>query len=210
MLLSSFPLLAMSSLRHVVKRTVHKERHQPANRAKFGLLEKKKDYLIRAKENHRRTDFINNLKKKAFLKNPDEFYFKMNSTKTREDGKVTLGGELSADEKKLLVTQDIKYVVNRRQADIAQAARLEALALPSSEGKRTVFLEDGEEADNVLVEPLKLNSKLTKKVNALKDRAEKLTRVMQVLQVKKDAENAKGAKKTFQGSQYRYKAERKK
>ena len=199
----------MSSLRHVVKRTVHKERHQPANRAKFGLLEKKKDYIIRAKENHRRTDYINNLKKKAFLKNPDEFYFKMNSTKQREDGKITLGGELSADEKKLLVSQDIKYVVNRRQADLAQAARLEALALPASEGKRTVFLEDGE--SNVdLVEPLKMNSKLTKKVNALKDRAEKLTRVMQVLEVKKGLDNSKGAKKTFQGSQYRYKAERKK
>jgi len=86
----------MTALRHVVKRTVHKERHQPANRAKFGLLEKKKDYLIRAKENHRRTDYLNNLKRKAFLKNPDEFYFKMTSTTRREDGKISLGGALSA------------------------------------------------------------------------------------------------------------------
>ena len=48
----------MSSLQNAIKRRTHKERAQPAARAKFGLLEKHKDYVERAKDFHRKENTI--------------------------------------------------------------------------------------------------------------------------------------------------------
>lgn len=44
----------MSSLRHVVKSRPYRERSQPAARAKLGLLEKHKDYVLRARDFHKK------------------------------------------------------------------------------------------------------------------------------------------------------------
>ena len=55
----------------------HRERAQPAAREKLGLLEKKKDYLLRAKDFHRKEKRLKAMRAKAAMKNPDEFYFGM-------------------------------------------------------------------------------------------------------------------------------------
>ena len=57
-----------------------KERSQPARRQKLGLLEKHKDYVVRARNFHAKEDRIKALQAKAEMRNPDEFYFKMSST----------------------------------------------------------------------------------------------------------------------------------
>lgn len=54
-----------------------------ANRKKLGLLEKHKDYVERARDYHRKEDALNVLRNKARDRNPDEFYFKMVNTETR-------------------------------------------------------------------------------------------------------------------------------
>jgi U3 small nucleolar RNA-associated protein 11 len=71
-----------SSLRNSLHRRNHKERAQPAHRAKFGLLEKHKDYVMRARDYHSNQDRLTRLKQKAADRNKDEFYFRMNSEKT--------------------------------------------------------------------------------------------------------------------------------
>ena len=71
----------MSSLKNIVKTRTYRERDQPTARKHLGLLEKKKDYKLRAKDYHRKEDAIKALKEKALFKNPDEFYFNMSNTK---------------------------------------------------------------------------------------------------------------------------------
>ncbi|MBA0750059.1 hypothetical protein Gogos_003921 [Gossypium gossypioides] len=46
----------MSSLRNAISRRAHKERAQPSSRKKFGLLEKHKDYVVRAKAFHKKEE----------------------------------------------------------------------------------------------------------------------------------------------------------
>ena len=75
------PPSAMSSLKNLVKTRTYRERSQPKARAKLGMLEKHKDYKLRAVDFHRKEDALKKMKEKAALKNPDEFYFNMVRTK---------------------------------------------------------------------------------------------------------------------------------
>lgn len=67
----------MSSLRNSVHRREHRERSQPNARQKLGLLEKHKDYVLRAKDYHSKQDRLKALREKAYFRNEDEFYFGM-------------------------------------------------------------------------------------------------------------------------------------
>ena len=72
----------MSSLRNSLHRRNHKERSQLAHRAKFGILEKHKDYVLRAKDYHSKQERIKILRRKAADRNKDEFYFGMVNQRT--------------------------------------------------------------------------------------------------------------------------------
>ena len=70
-----------SSFMGLIGVRIHKERAQPAKRRKYGLLEKHKDYKIRANDYHKKQQILRNLQRKAELKNEDEFYFSMEHQK---------------------------------------------------------------------------------------------------------------------------------
>lgn len=109
----------MSSRRNAIPRRAHKERAQPQSRKKFGLLEKHKDYVIRAKAYHKKEESIRRLKEKAAFRNPDEFYFKMIKTKT-VDGVHRLESEANKytqEELMLMKTQDIGYILQKLQSE---------------------------------------------------------------------------------------------
>ena len=124
----------MASLRNAMKRRTHKERHQPAKRAKrFGLLEKKKDYVVRARDYRRKQGQLRILREKAATRNPDEFYFGMVNKRTRRDGTVDGGTQASLDASqitsahmKLMRSQDSSYVRMKAGVERKKIERLSA------------------------------------------------------------------------------------
>lgn len=119
----------MSALRNAVKRKTHKERSQPGDRRKFGLLEKKKDYVLRARDFHKKEDAIKALKTKAAYRNPDEFYFGMQRNRTKDGvhvGRADESNKYTAEELALMKTQDVKYVALKASEEAKKAAKLKA------------------------------------------------------------------------------------
>jgi U3 small nucleolar RNA-associated protein 11 len=151
----------MSSLRNAVKRIAHKERSQPRARQHLGILEKKKDYKKRAVDFHNKEDRIKAMKEKAAMKNPDEFYFGMNTSKV-QDGKHKSAADyrdLPPEMVQLMKDQDLSYVRMQKQQDSRKAERLQASLhflgsefddekTSKSKRKHTVFVDSQEAADN--------------------------------------------------------------
>lgn len=123
----------MSSLRNAVKRITHKERSQPVARQHLGILEKKKDYKVRAQEYHRKQDVLKNLRRKASARNPDEFYFGMHKSQVQDgvhrkleeaEYKARLD-EIGPDAVKLMKSQDLAYVRMQAQKDLKRMEKMQ-------------------------------------------------------------------------------------
>ena len=139
-----------SSLRNAVKRITHKERAQPSDRKKLGLLEKHKDYVERSNDFKKKKKYLNTLRKKAEERNPDEFYFKMNSSKVVKGQHKEFSNEKNLDKETidLLKTQDLGYIIYKKAVDdkkinkIKQDIHLIGDVQPK---KHTIFVDDNEQ-----------------------------------------------------------------
>ncbi|KAL7809126.1 U3 small nucleolar RNA-associated protein 11 [Trichoderma aethiopicum] len=132
----------MSSLRNSIQRRPHRERAQPLERRRLGLLEKHKDYSQRAKDYNQKKATLKALREKAADRNEDEFYFGMMSRKG-PGAKITSGKSwngrvegdrgnnkgLDMDTVRLLKTQDLGYVRTMKQVAVKELARLEEQAV---------------------------------------------------------------------------------
>ncbi|CAI9099899.1 OLC1v1036787C1 [Oldenlandia corymbosa var. corymbosa] len=141
----------MSSLRNALPRRAHKERAQPQARKKFGLLEKHKDYVTRAKAYHKKEQTLQKLKEKAAFRNPDEFYFKMTRTKTVNGVHMpeNEANKYTPEELMLMKTQDMGYLLQKIQSEKSKIERLagELHSLDNLPSKGHVYYaEDREEA----------------------------------------------------------------
>ncbi|XP_062393789.1 probable U3 small nucleolar RNA-associated protein 11 [Sardina pilchardus] len=132
----------MSSFRKASKsrQRDHKERSQLGFRKHLGLLEKKKDYKLRADDYHKKQNTLNALRKKALDKNPDEFYFKMINSQLKDgvhEQKKSTEEEMTDEQKKVMRTQDMKYVEMKRVSEAKKIERLKSgLHLLDVEGKQ--------------------------------------------------------------------------
>nr|OQO28180.1 hypothetical protein B0A51_04600 [Rachicladosporium sp. CCFEE 5018] len=154
----------MSSMRNAVQRRNHKERAQPAERQKWGILEKHKDYSLRAKDHNLKKRKLSALKSKAADRNEDEFYFGMMSSQSRNGVKVAKRGEenaggggktLNMDVVRLMKTQDVGYLRTVLQATRKEMEGLEKevrgqevgvkTTAPTPGKGRVVFGESGED-----------------------------------------------------------------
>ncbi|OAP65030.1 hypothetical protein AYL99_01002 [Fonsecaea erecta] len=157
----------MSSLRNAVSRRPHKERAQPASREKWGLLEKHKDYSLRAQDYNLKKKKLSQLSQKARERNPDEFAFGMISQgraglgkhKSKQTGdlagedgnKKPRGGvPLSHDAVKLLKTQDAGYLrtvaaKGRRQIErLTEEVGLDSVTIGTSKPATKKIFDDDE------------------------------------------------------------------
>ncbi|KAI7863368.1 small-subunit processome [Spinellus fusiger] len=133
-----------STLRNSVQRRNHKERGQLVHRQRFGLLEKKKDYKLRAKDYHGKQNRLKAMRTKALFKNPDEFYFKMINTKTKGGVHIQERNEKLPDEMvQLMKSQDKNYI--KLQRDISKK-KLEKLQ------QSIHFLDDAPEGEEDIEE----------------------------------------------------------
>lgn len=114
-----------SSLRNAVKRITHKERAQPSDRKKLGLLEKHKDYVERAKDFKKKKNYLTTLRKKADDRNPDEFYFRMHNSKVQNGAHMDISRtDLDHETINLLKTQDLGYIIHKKAVDEKKVEKL--------------------------------------------------------------------------------------
>jgi len=140
----------MSSFKNAYKsrQKPHRERSQPADRAQYGFLEKKKDYKLRAKDFHKKEMVIRRLQRRAENKNPDEFYFKMVNSRVEEDG-VHHDKDKEAvtdDQIKLMQTQDHRYISFKRTIEAKRIEKLKSSlhlldAADKPRNKHTFFVD---------------------------------------------------------------------
>ena len=123
-------------LRNAVHRRNHKERSQLAHRSKFGLLEKHKDYVQRAKDHNVKKQRIQKLAQKASLRNPDEFNFGMIRGASND---LTKGGmhiqrreteAMDNDLVAILKSQDLSYIQTAIRSDEKQLEAIRQSILP--------------------------------------------------------------------------------
>lgn len=106
----------------------HKERAQPAHRARLGLLEKHKDYVLRARDYHAKQARLSHLHSKVANRNRDEFYFAMKHERTVRGVHVHHRGNtaMPIDMVKLLKTQDEGYIRTMRAVGLKKIDRIKS------------------------------------------------------------------------------------
>lgn len=150
-------VLTMSSWKKAAKATqkTHRERHQPETRKHLGLLEKKKDYIARARNYQEKQQTLKLLRRRALNKNPDEFYFHMiNSKITGGVHKERKKRKNHTPEQiKLMETQDIRYIAHKRNIEAKKINKLQSQlhmidAANETKNKHIFFVDDLEEIKN--------------------------------------------------------------
>ena len=96
----------------------------PAAQQRLGLLEKHKDYKLRAQDYHKKQAALHTLKEKASFKNQDEFYFNMISSKTQGGVHIKRQDDHpDADKMRAFKREDATYVASKAVSEAKARAR---------------------------------------------------------------------------------------
>lgn len=122
------------------------------DRQHLGQLEKKKDYKLRASQNEKKRETLKFLNQKALERNPDEFYFHMVKSKTKNgihfDKSEEQDDEANESQQKLMRTQNLKYVTHKLNIEHKKIEKLLADLHMSNHAikanKKIVFSDEGD------------------------------------------------------------------
>ena len=138
----------LKNLKKYIPKRKYRERGQLESRKRKGFLEKKQDYKIRADDHHRKEKHVKNLIEKARTRNPDEFYFQMNSSKMINGENMNLEDE--NDREKVIKNrvynhQKILNLVNHKKNQLSKLClKLEN----ETQGLNELHLKENFEDDN--------------------------------------------------------------
>ena len=112
-------------------------------------MEKHKDYVLRARDYHKKANALKVLKQKATFRNPDEFYFGMIQSGTKKGVHVQKRAEaFDSDLLQLLKTQDQNYIAYKKSINLKKLEKLsQGLHLTTQETseqqrqKHTLFVD---------------------------------------------------------------------
>ncbi|KAL3316674.1 UTP11-like, U3 small nucleolar ribonucleoprotein, partial [Cichlidogyrus casuarinus] len=149
--------MPFASFKNIQKRNarVHKERAQPQNRKKFGILPKKTDFIKRSRDYQAKESKLRELRIKSMMKNPDEFYFSMNNANfDKELGHIPLNCvvEKTDQEMQPILKMDIeklKIEIQSEKAKIAQLRERFNLGFANA-STHTVFVENDAEYEKAV------------------------------------------------------------
>jgi len=128
----------------------HRERAQPGFRKHLGLLEKKKDYKLRANNFKQKEAKLLQLRKKAEFKNPDEYYMAMANAKLVGGVHTKAKEGLTMEEMALCETRDARFIRDRIVREKRKIERLRSsMHIWEGDGtqlnKQIFFIDDDED-----------------------------------------------------------------
>eukprot|EP01060_Flectonema_neradi_P009530 TRINITY_DN16789_c2_g1_i1.p1 TRINITY_DN16789_c2_g1~~TRINITY_DN16789_c2_g1_i1.p1 ORF type:complete len:253 (+),score=54.35 TRINITY_DN16789_c2_g1_i1:43-801(+) len=140
------------ALKKAFKARDHGERGQTSIRKKFGMLEKKKDYIIRAKNFKKKRERLRDMRLAAATKNPDEFNTAMINTQTDEFGRhMKVVAPKKGPQQRRENEANSRYLRYKAAVDGGTVKQMKGslsfMGMPSM-NKHTVFVDDLEQADN--------------------------------------------------------------
>ena len=104
-------------MKNILPKRKYRERQQPEWRKNKGFLEKKKDYLKRAKRYHATQDQLQNFRKKASLKNSEQFVHKMINSKMEGGDIINLG---TRDEREDFNEQEYRKILKTQSQSMVK------------------------------------------------------------------------------------------
>lgn len=149
-----------SGLDKHLKRKTHKERSQPKSREHLGQLEKHKDHVLRAKKRKVKVRRLQDIKRAAAQRNPDEFHIGMTkavmdvaSGRMKKRKERLVESDRKRDMQKAIEhnRRNVQYLEFKAQADQQRATELlneeaaAALTSAAPQNKHIVFVDSEEE-----------------------------------------------------------------
>ncbi|KAI6172458.1 hypothetical protein M3Y98_00975400 [Aphelenchoides besseyi] len=133
----------------------HRERVQPSDRKRLGLLEKKKDWIQRTRAHQKKKNKLRKLRRNALERNRDEFDYHMVRSQVGFDGVHREAEPLDEEETHVQRVfndvRDITYVRHKLSTERKKIEKMKATLHLTDMPKmntHTIFVDDVEEAKN--------------------------------------------------------------